>query len=326
MKTFPTQNKSWLFLVLALIFTWTLAVPPTLAQGPGVPFVLPGPPEKEEEPPATFGPLITDTAIPIDKGEFAVQPTFGLGFVTDVFNDRGRRTSARGNFYSFGMDWKLTYGIFKNTEIFVVIPYVHNWVDSADERGPSGERSANYGNIGDVNLTVKFRLVEETKKWPTITALFATDFPTGRFRGLRPHLLGTDETGGGAYVLTAGLNISKWVKPFIFYGNLWYSWQTSFVNDDGRQFPRDFVTVNLAAEYPINSKWVALLELTSYWDGGRMIGHKPNTPPSNLLSILPGIEYMASEKISFALGVNFDLAGRNNAANITPLFSLVYNF
>ena len=43
-----------------------------------------------------------------------------------------------------------------------------------------------------------------------------------------------------------------------------------------RNYPRDIVTVNLAAEYPITKKWIALLELTSSWEGGRLFGHKAN--------------------------------------------------
>ena len=93
-----------------------------------------------------------------------------------------------------------------------------------------------------------------------------------------------------------------------------------------RLYPRDFATVNLAAEYPITKQWVALVELTSTWDGGRLFGHKANLPPGALLSLLPGIEYMATEKFSLALGVNIDLAGKNTDANITPLLSMVYAF
>ena len=48
---------------------------------------------KEDECPATFGPIITDTAIPIEKGKFAVQPTFGLGFVTNSLTQSWRRVS-----------------------------------------------------------------------------------------------------------------------------------------------------------------------------------------------------------------------------------------
>ena len=275
---------------------------------------------------ATFGPIITDTAVPIEKGRFAVQPTFGLSFITNSFTKDWERVSAGGDFTSFSMEWKLTYGLLNNLEVFVVIPYVHNWASNVSEPGPEGQRFANTGDLGDINLTFKYQLLEETKTRPTTTFLFTTDFPSGRFRSLNPDLLGTEVTGGGAYVFTTGLNLSKYVRPFMLYGNVWYSMQTAFSDDEGRQYPRDFVTVNLAAELPLTRKWVALLELTSFWDGGRLFGHKANVPSGALLSILPGIEYMATEKFSLALGVNVDLVGKNADAAVTPLLSMVYAF
>ncbi len=285
----------------------------------------------EEECPATFGPIITDTAVPIEKGQFAVQPTFGLSFVTDSLTQSWRRVSAGGNFKSFGMEWKFTYGLINNLEVFVVVPFFHNWVTNF---GPQGQE-AHFSGLGDFNLTLKYRLVEETKTLPTVTALFATDFPTGHYQCLNPTRLGVDEIGGGAYVFTVGLNLSKYVKPIILYGTFWYSMGTAFSgqeeDDEGnptfmRNYPRDVVTVNLAAEYILSEKWVALLELTSSFDGGRLIGHKANVAPSALISVLPGIEYMATEKLAFALGVNVDLAGKNTDAAVTPMFSLVYAF
>jgi hypothetical protein len=308
----------------------------------------------KDECPSTFGPIVTDTAIPIEKGKFAVQPTFGLGFATNNFTPNWRRVSTGGNFKSFGMDWKFTYGLLNDLEVFVVVPYGHNWANSVTAREPNGERSAGFGGMGDVNLTFKYRLVEETETRPTVTALFATDFPTGHFRHLNPGRLGTDEIGGGAFAFTSGLNLSKYVKPFILYGNLWYTMQTAFtrredrsplvhvLDENGvptgelasgdpratnvRNYPRDFITVNLAAEYPITKKWVALVELTSTWDAGRLIGHKANLAPAALLSVVPAIEYMATDKFSLAAGVQIDLAGKNATANITPLLSMVYAF
>jgi hypothetical protein len=309
---------------------------------------------KEDECPATFGPIITDTAIPIEKGRFAVQPTFGMSFATNSLTQSWRRVSAGGDFKSFGMDWKFTYGLCNNLEVFMVVPYVNNWAGSVKEPGPNHERFSSFGGIGDLNLTFKYRLVEETEVKPTVTALFATDFPTGHFRHLNPGRLGTDQIGGGAFAFTTGLNLSKYVSPFIFYGNLWYTMQTAYTgredrsplvaefNEAGlptgglvegdpaatnfRNYPRDIITLNLAAEYPITKKWVALLELTSAWEGGRLFGHKANVAPAALVSVMPGIEYMATDKFSLALGVNFDLIGKNTDAAITPMISMVYAF
>jgi len=290
---------------------------------------------KEDECPATFGPIITDTAIPIEKGKFALQPTWGLSFVTNTFSPSWRRIPAGGDFKSFNMSVKLTYGLLNNLEVYTVIPYIHNWADRVEARGPNGERYADFGGIGDVNLTFKYRLVPEGPVAPTTSAIFAVGFPSGHSRHLNPGRLGADAIGGGAYVFTTGLNLSKYLKPFIFYGNFYYSFQTDCTTDEvdenGNPFqrvnhPRDFVTVNLAAEYPITKKWVALVELTSIWDGGRLFGAKGNVPPGALLSLLPGIEYMATEKFSLALGVNIGLYGKNNNANITPILSMVYAF
>jgi hypothetical protein len=290
---------------------------------------------KEDECPATFGPIITDTAIPIERGKFAVQPTWGLSCITDSFSPNWRRTSAGGDFQSFFMSVKMTYGLFNNLEVYGVIPYIHNWASNVDEPGPLGERAADFGGLGDISLTFKYRLVEEGPVAPTVSAIFTPIFPTGHFRHLNPGRLGTDALGGGTYAFITGFNVSKYLKPFIFYGNFWYTFQTDYHSDDvdeegnsivRRIHPRDFVTVNLAAEYPLTKKWVALLELTSYWDAGRMFGPKANAQPAALLSLLPGIEYMATEKFSLALGVNIDLVGKNTNAQIIPMLSMVYAF
>jgi hypothetical protein len=303
---------------------------------------------KEGEMPATFGPIITDTAIPIDKGKFAIQPTMGMGLVTNALSPSWRRISAGGDFKSFGMSAKFTYGLWNNLEVYTVIPYIHNWAGKVNEPGPNGERSADFGGLGDISLTFKYRLVEEGAVAPTVSAIFTPTFPSGHFQHLNPGRLGMDQMGCGSYNFTTGLNLSKYVPPVIWYANFWYTMGTAYntrgdrcrlvpdgngdlvesdpVSTRMRLYPRDYATVNLAAEYPITKQWVALVELTSFWDGGRLFGHKANLPPGALLSFLPGMEYMATEKFSLALGVNIDLVGKNTNANITPLLSMTYAF
>ena len=41
---------------------------------------------------------------------------------------------------------------------------------------------------------------------------------------------------------------------------------------------------------------------------------------------MPGIEYMATDKFSLAMGLNIGLAGKNTDATLTPMFSMVYAF
>ncbi len=296
----------------------------------------PCPPQAAEEVcPATFGPIITDTAIPIEKGMFAIQPTFGLSFATSNLSPSWRHISAGGDFQSFGMSWKFTYGLINNLEVYVVVPYLANWASNVDEPGPRGERAASFNGIGDLNLTLKYMVVSPGPTAPAVSVIFSPTFPTGHFRHLNPGRLDTDILGGGTYAFTTGFNLSKYFKPFILYGNLWYTFQTDYSTDDvddqgnpiaRRNHPRDFVTVNLAAEYPLTPKWVALLELVSTWDAGRLVGPKANMAPTALLSCVPGIEYMATDKFSLALGVQVDLVGRNTTANVTPLLSMVYAF
>jgi hypothetical protein len=331
--------RLWLFLLiifpLCLPATVSLAEPQEEAGGEKA--VVPAPIGAAEVCPCTFGPLIADTAIPIEKGQFVIQPLWALSFTGGNFTQSWRRVSAGGDFISFEMPWKFTYGLAKNLEVFLVIPYVHNWAGNVTEPGPGGERSADFGGLGDINLTLKYQLLKETPTRPTVTGLFAVDFPTGHHTHLNPAHLGTDELGSGAYGFTVGVNVSKWQRPFILYGNLWYSVFTSAKSTVEHEVlgpvvqnahARDVVTLNLAAEYPLGGQgpWVALLEFYSTWERGRLFGPEPSDPRAVLMGILPGLEYIYSEKLAFALGVGIDLAGKNTEYNYTPIFSIVYTF
>ena len=146
----------------------------------------------------------------------AIQPTWGLSLVTNSLSPSWRRISAGGDFQSFDMSWKFTYGLCNNLEVYTVIPYIHNWAGNVNEAGPNGERAADFGGLGDISLTFKYRLVEEGPVAPTVSALFTPTFPSGHFQHLNPGRLDTDQLGSGSYNFTTGLNLSKYVQPFSF--------------------------------------------------------------------------------------------------------------
>jgi hypothetical protein len=164
-------------------------------------------------------------------------------------------------------------------------------------------------------------------------------FPTGHFGNLNPGRLGIDRLGSGSYAFTSGFNLSKLLPPLILYANLWYTLNTDFTTNSaatdrrgkgssvtGANHPPDTVTINLAMEWPFCGKWVALIELFGYGDAGRLLGPRANQPASTRITTLPALEYMATAKLSFALGLEIDLVGKNANSNYTPVCSLTYLF
>ena len=78
-----------------------------------------------------------------------------------------------------------------------------------------------------------------------------------------------DAVGTGALTFTSGVNLYKWLKPFLIYSNIWMNNPINIYKntpDHTAVRSRDYVTFNLAAEYPIpNSKFVLLCEMYSNW-------------------------------------------------------------
>ena len=296
--------------------------------------------------PCTFGPLIADTAVPLEKGKFAVQPYVQGRFTGGSFSPSWRRISAGGDYFSLELPVKFAYGLTTNLEVNVYVRYKHNWAANVKEPGPQGERAADFGGFGDTNLTLKYRLIEEKEWWPTVTGLFSVDFPTGHNFPLNRGRLGTDAIGNGVYGFYYVFNVSKWVNPWILYANLWHYAATSsklniqrqITTDTGEETAkdvkwlhgRDLLMLRLAAEYPLGGKgpWVLLFEFYGEWETGRLYGPKPNstTPAYALMGFLPGLEYVYSDKLAFAAGLAMEVAGKNANFEYTPIISMTYIF
>lgn len=280
-------------------------------------------------PPATGGPIIADSAVPIAPGSWSLQPYWKLGFTGGQFNPNWRRVTAGGDFVSLNNQWQIFYGLAQNTEINCLVPYNQNW--GAHVRDPSlgpGSRAATFGGLGDILLTGKYQLLEETWYRPVVTATAKVNFPTGHHLNFNPAKLGLDQLGAGAYAFTLGFDLAKYLPALNLklYGNLWYALSATDTLDRTRVHNRDQVTVNLAAEYPLSRRWVALVEVYQQWEGGTLLGPRSQQAPVALLGLLPGIEYLLSPKWNFELGVSIDLAGKNTAFKYTPIFTMIYNF
>jgi hypothetical protein len=129
------------------------------------------------------------------------------------------------------------------------------------------------------------------------------------------------------FTFTTAVNLFKWLKPFLVYSNIWFNTPVNlFPSRDDAVRSREFVTFNLAMEYPINKKWVALLEMYSSWPWTNISTPQGFQSPSKLLGLLPGIEYFLTEKWALSAGTAFDLVGKFGGRKITPLFTIYYSF
>ena len=304
---------------------WTVGVP------------LFGVAQAADEPPAhpaTTGPIIADSAVPIATGHFCLQPYWSLNLVGGRFSANWRRVGAGGNFTSLEIPVKLTYSPAPNTEVYVVANFLQNWAGQVEPPGPNGGRNASFTGLGDIYLTGKYQLLEETAWRPTVTALFTTVFPSGHHAPLNPGRLGTDALGNGAFSFTPGFNLSKWLGSVCLYANLWYSFSLRDPGVPANQqsgpllfsvHGRDLITANLAAEWVLTPKWVALLECYSSWDTGPLFRHSRESLSTNV-GVMPGIEYIFDPRWSAALGVAIDLAGKNSFYNYTPILTVLLSY
>ncbi len=332
----------WLLAVF-LVFQWLLAWSPAAAQGPGAAPLLEKPQptsetlglgEKKEEAPTTCGPLISDSCIPIEEHHASLQLLGALSLYTGNFSPNWKVVSTRGNFYTFNMPVKFTYGPTKDLETYIVVPFIVNWCNDLDPgvAGPNGERRASYAGIGDITTVAKYNLLPEGDTLPAVTALGGIGWHSGHAHHLNPGLLLQDAVGTGSFNFITGINLYKWVKPFLLYSNIWLNSPVNMFRLRGEDFPqaarnRENVTFNLAAEYPLTKQWILLLEMYSTWTWSNSVPESIGfQSPTTVLGFLPGIEYVATEKWAFSAGCAFDTVGKFGGHKVTPAFTVYYNF
>ncbi len=321
-----------------------VAAAPALAQVGAPPMMeKPAAPAEEQKPaapegaPTTCGPMISDTCTPIETGKFAMQAWWALSLYPGVFTNNWRSVSAHGDFHTFFMPVKFVYGPTKNLELYAVVPFVHNWVNGTDFTGPNGETSASYSGIGDITAVAKYNFLPEGDCYPSVSAVGGVGFPTGHASHLNPAKLGQDAIGTGSFNFITGVNLFKYLKPFLVHGQIWMNTPVNIykLNDDPTRTvrSREYLTVNLAAELPLSSKWVLLCEIYSNWTWSNLTQPGTNInliqgyqTPQTVVGVLPGIEFLATEKLSLAAGASFDLWGKNGVQKITPMVTAFYTF
>ncbi len=137
-------NQAFLKKVLAwalmgVLGGWLLpAVPALAAEPPAIhrPAPPPAAEEKKEEAPTTCGPLLSDTCIPLEAHKVSMSATFAYSFYPGLFDRNWKYASAGGNFGTYYMPVRLTVGVAKNWESYVIAPFIINTASSVERSRP----------------------------------------------------------------------------------------------------------------------------------------------------------------------------------------------
>ena len=226
------------------------------------------------------------------------------------------------------MPAEIYYGLTPRMDVSVAVPFQFNWANNV---GPAS-RAANFGSLGDSSLQFRYRLLEGSPTTTAVTSYVSVLFPTGHATPLESKFLSIDQTGGGAFSFTWGLDIYKYLPkwPVLLYANIWYTnYADGWVNGARVRYP-DLITLNLAMEVPFknspDNRWAFLLEFLGSGNVGRMFGPRANQAPLALINILPAVEFLPWKHGTLAAGIQIPLAGKNTTFTYAPTLAFFINF
>lgn len=332
----PKPGK-WILLFLLLL--WALMTARCLAQDElgKTPPASPQPCNDETKftGPPTTGPILSAGALPMGKGNFAIQPYLYVSFRGGQFNNNWQVKSARKDLINLNSAISVYYGLTENLWISIFWPYfTQNWAYNIENPRIPGATSAQTSGIGNMSVTFRYRFLAQRRYRPTVTGYFSVSVPLSRGNTVEAGTESAEAVGTRSWAFTGGVNLHSYLRPVIVYVNLWYTYattdkETEFDEDNNLKLnpfnPRDAITFNVATETPFRWKggpWVLLAELSTRWEVGPIFGAPSEFDRNANVLGLVGLEYIFNPKWRLAVGLAINLIGRNQALNYTPVITL----
>lgn len=275
--------------------------------------------------PVSPGPLTTWTAPLCGKGEFVFQPFFFYNRTRGVFDANGGYNSLPGGDkkYQFQELFFAQYGLTDRVEIDGQTVYQENYIKRNGSK-------AHASGFGDSYLFLRYCALDGKGWLPHMTGLFQVKIPTAKYQHADPDKLGTDligaTSGGGSWDQCLGINLSKKLRPFIFYADAIYSFPQKVRVDGVKTRYGNYLNYDLALEYFLPKGFNLMLEANGFLQGDKR-ENGSRTPDSsiNYLTISPGIGW-SGKLIQALLAYQRIVVGTNTDANDSVVFTFVYTF
>ncbi|MCI0381823.1 MAG: hypothetical protein L0207_02075 [Chlamydiae bacterium] len=286
------------------------------------------------------GPLLTPSGHIAPIGFINVEP-YAFVFVTNGIYDKHWKTVSRPNFYT------------ANFQLPIQIGLTHKWqVQISPQATYNSTQGVSSFELGDFSLELDYQILEDTEenKLPGIKAYINEIFPTGKYQRLKAENLRTDSTGGGSFVTTFGLVVSRLfhLKSYYYINlrvNPFYSISApthvrgintygGAKDTRGKVYPGNSFGFLYGMEIALSRNWVFAFDTQAFYSNKtRFSGKKgtiDGTPatvglPSNVqFSLAPAIEYNWNASIGIIAGSWFTIAGRNSQRFISGVVAINY--
>ncbi len=290
--------------------------------------------------PLTAGPDLVSYADTLPEGVFNARFFFYTRFTQAQYTNSGGITGLPPGFYETQMLAleAMYFGLGPNTEL-AVLPSLIGTFSSI------GGNPLDGWGLNDFTLGIKHRWIIQNPNSarPSFGTFLFVTLPTTSWlgtpvpRGGLPPISVLPATHFGSPSLTGTLLLRKNIRPFRFFGGLYYTYSfpgiESVTAADPKFFAQfgDLIQYRMAAEDVIDEnrglglilEMVGLSELPFSVDGLPV-----NTTPRNfnLIGIQPSVEINLTKRLALSVGVLLPAWGTNEYLSTTPNFSVWYYF
>lgn len=236
-------------------------------------------------------PLATDDTGTVEVGHWEIE--FGVNYLKQVERGYEEGEHFKNVFKETGLELVTKYGILKNWDIGVAIPYI--FIDRPEEKNLDG--------FEDIQIQTKYRLFEEKEFLPSYALGVA----------IKTQSANEDKELGSGQVEVGVNNIfSKEIGKFTAHLNLGYNFLTKRKGQD------DTFSYRLALEYPLLEEKLNLV--------GEIIGETTFKCDfdENSMSGLVGLNYALTDWLTFDMGSNFGISEAAPEYEVTGGFTLSF--